>query len=106
MKLHNLAELPAGRRLQDVAPQFQDVRHSIGPIGTPCPICPSCRKPFGQARKPRLGITLFPETSPIPFGLFYRLCGACAHGYRAEGDQREAALAAISNFVTGAEVQA
>ena len=94
-----LEPLPEGKRVQDVLPAFADVTTDIGPIGTPCSICPSCRKPFDQVRKRRMELRLYPAESVIPFALRYDLCGSCAKQYRAGGEARDGVIAAIDAFL-------
>jgi hypothetical protein len=101
--MHNLIELPKGKRVQDVLPQFADVSKETDPIGIPCQICPSCTKPFTVARKPRLRIRLYPTWSLVPVAIQYRLCGSCAWQYRAGGSIRAAVLDAVERFLEGSE---
>lgn len=104
--MHNLTEIPKGKRVQDVLPQFADVSKETGPIGTPCIVCASCTKPFTAARKPRLGLRLYPTWFLVPVAIQYRLCGSCAWQYRAGGRIRADVLAAVERFLDGSEVAA
>lgn len=104
--MHNLIELPPGKRVQDVLPQFAEVHQDTAPIGTPCPLCASCAKPFTAARKPRVRIRLYPTRCIAPIAIQYQICGSCAHQYRAGGIERATVLAAVERFLDGREVTA
>lgn len=104
--MHKLIELPRGKRVQDVLPQFADVSKGTGPFGTPCPFCASCAKPFRGARKPRSKIRLYPSLALTPVAVEYRLCGRCTHAYRAGGRDRDDVLVAVERFLDGSEVSA
>ena len=101
--MHNLMEIPEGQRVQDILPQFAGVETETAPIGPPCPICPSCRKDFSAARKPRLLIRLYPIRCIWPIVFIYRLCGPCAKQYRAGGAAKTAVLTSVEAFIEGVE---
>jgi len=102
--MHNLIELPQGKRVEDLLPQFAGVVRKIGPFGPQCQNCPGCGKPFTILRKPRKKINLYSIKCPFPLAIEYRLCGRCTKQYLAGGDQKDAVLTAIERFVEGAEV--
>lgn len=97
--LHGLIPL-ADKRIQDVHPGYAHIKKFVY-LGTPCPECPSCRRPFTAARRPRRRITLFATDSLIPIGLSYRICGQCAAAYRLGGERRDAVLASIQHYIDG-----
>jgi len=103
--MHKLIEMPKGKRIQDVLPQYAEVRYETAPIGTPCPVCPVCTKPFTAARKPRLKIKLYPNWLILPVVFQYRICGICAKQYRAGGSKRDAVLSSIERFFHGSEAR-
>lgn len=96
--MHRFIELPKGKRVQDVLPQFAAVVSMVTPfIGAPCPICPGCSKPFTATRKPRQIIRLYPVSPLIPIVIQFRLCGPCWFKCRSGG--RDGVLAAIEYFM-------
>ena len=97
---HSLIPLPEGERVQDVLPQFAEVRNELA-IGMPAPNCAGCRKPFTAARKRRLNVRLYPIHCLVPVAFAYCLCGACAMKYRRGGIEREAVIAAVEAFHLG-----
>lgn len=97
--LHGLIPL-AGKRIQDVHPVYAHITNFLR-IGTPCPECPSCRKKFTAARRPRRGITLFKVETIFPIAISFRLCGACVLTHNLGGEPREAMLAAVEGYVDG-----
>jgi len=101
--MHRLIELPKGKRVQDVLPQFAAVVSMANPfiVGEPCPICPGCSKPFTASRKPRQIIRLYSVSSLVPIVIQYRLCRSCWFQCRLGGSKRDGVLAAIENFMGG-----
>lgn len=99
--VHSLIPLPEGQRVQDVLPQFAEVREEVA-IGTPAPDCAGCRKPFTAARKRRMNVRLYPIDCPVPIAFAYCLCGACGAMYRRGGLERDAVVAAVERFHLGA----
>lgn len=99
--MSRLIELPKGKRVQDVLPQFAAVVNMVATsVGEPCPFCPGCSKPFTAARKPgKQIIRLYPVLSPIPIAVQYRLCVRCLRNLRSSGSQRHSTLAAIECFM-------
>ncbi len=97
-----LVPLPPGRRVQDVLPQFLDVRDEIA-VGTPAAHCAGCSKPFTIARKRKMRLRLYPIHCPVPMAFAYCLCGACAAKYRRGGAERETVLRAVEAFHQGGE---
>lgn len=104
--MHNLIELPKGKRVRDILPQFANIRHEWDPIGTPCSFCPACAKPFRGARKPRRMLWLYSTWLQAPIVIGYRLCGLCSKRYSAGGRERADVLAAVERFLEGSEVTA
>lgn len=103
---HRLVDIPKGKMVSDLLPQFVDIRQEIGPIGTPCPFCPSCAKLFRGARKPRRRLWLYATWLQAPIAIGYRLCGLCSKRYSAGGRERENVLANVERFLDGSEVSA
>lgn len=99
--MHTLIELPQGKRVQDVLPQFAGGRQEIGPLGTPCSFCAGCAKPFRGPRKPKSKIRLYPSRALAPVAVEYRLCGRCTDAYRAGGRAREDVLAGVERVFNG-----
>lgn len=100
--LHKMLEVPAGKCLADVVPAFAGVAHSVH-VGEPNKSCPSCRKTFTAARKPRRSILIAWPAMNLPVALSLAICGGCFFRYRKGGVHRDAMLAAIEAYVDGAE---
>lgn len=100
-RAQRLIALPPGQTIHDVLPQYSAVVREYGPIGKPCSCCAGCSKPFTAARKPRIGLRLYPVHFPVPVSFLYRLCGKCARDYRAGAVRRDRLMAAIEKFVMG-----
>jgi hypothetical protein len=98
---HRMMPIPPDKSARNVLPQFSDVTHEIGPIGTPCKVCACCEKSFTLARKPRLSCRIYPADWPVPVCFLYYLCGSCAWSYRKSGPLRERVVAAVQRFALG-----
>lgn len=97
---HSVIQLPPGERVQDVLPQFSDVRNELA-IGTPAPNCAGCREPFTAGRQRSMNVRLYPIDCPVPIAFAYCLCEACAAKYRRGGEERTAVAAAVQAFHLG-----
>jgi hypothetical protein len=98
-----MVQIPTGKTVRDMLPQFANVKHETNPVGTPCKRCAGCSRAFTSKRVPRLLIKLYPVRLPIPVIILYRLCGSCSHRYRLGGVQRDRVVSAVENFIMGDE---
>lgn len=95
-----MVEVPAGKCLADVVPAFAGVAHSVH-VGELNMECPSCRRRFTEARKPRRSILIAWPNLALPIALSFRICGSCLFRYRQGGVHRDSMLAAIEAYVDG-----
>lgn len=100
---HGMVQIPAGKTVMDMLPQFSEVKSFLGPIGTPCKVCACCEKPFSEVRKPRMSLRLYPIHCITPISFLYRVCGRCLGLYRRGGEHRDDVLSAIEKFRMGME---
>lgn len=100
--MHKMVAVPAGMSLADFAPAFSEVEHAVhlGELNT---ACPSCRKDFTAARKPRRSILIAWPDLALPVALSYRICGSCLFKFRAGGAAKDGVLASIEAYIDGAE---
>lgn len=97
---HGMTQIPAGKTVQDLLPQYANVKNELGPIGTPCKVCACCEKPFSVTRKPRAEFKIYQVNLTIPVIFLYRICGRCTRQYKKGGKGRDGVLAAIEEFIS------
>ena len=98
-----MVEIPPGKSVADLLPDYASVKAVIGPIGMPAKVCASCVRPFSSTRRPRLVLRFYPSRAPGLASFIYRICGQCKREYCAGGIRREVVLSAIQNFMLGRE---
>jgi len=98
---HNMMLMPHNKTAADVIPQYSDVKQTLGPIGSPCPVCASCQQEFTETRPPKLALRIYPLQLSVPVSFLYRICGSCTKLYRKGGKTRDGVLAAIEKFFMG-----
>jgi hypothetical protein len=99
-KLHNLEQVPEGKKIGDVHPAYAGVEKEIR-IGKTSKVCASCRKPFTAARKARKEIRLHAVDLNIPIAWVYPVCGSRVAEYQRGNDSRDAVLASVEAFHFG-----
>lgn len=99
-----MIEIPKGKSVGDVLDVFSGVKHRFY-IGTPNPVCASCRKPFNTERKPRRAVRMYPVRSLAPILFSYNICGCCFALIQKGGADKEAVLVALEAYRDGDEAQ-